>query len=150
MELSYETVSQLSCTPKSTIFRLSMGWRLTFATQASLSIQTALKCCGTLWIRQCRPIIKVKLIGSLNIFYLPNREDEQRRRAMSTPNGRTLFEYDPNFQLPNGQIVRMGMLLIEDRGLQTGAVDNNATACQVRAGYSSFNSSKAALFRFRD
>ena len=55
-------------------------------------------------------------------LYLPAREDEDRTRSLTTPSGRTLFEFDPNFQL-NGQTVRMGMLLIEDGGVQPDGVD---------------------------
>lgn len=57
-------------------------------------------------------------------LYLPAREDERRTRAWQTPSGRSLFEYDPNFQL-NGQTVRMGMLLLEDGGTKPGGPDAN-------------------------
>jgi hypothetical protein len=51
-------------------------------------------------------------------LYVPAREDDQRTRAYETPSGRTIFEYDPNFKLGNGQTTRMGMLLFEDGGEQ--------------------------------
>ncbi|KAF2470386.1 uncharacterized protein BDR25DRAFT_355497 [Lindgomyces ingoldianus] len=49
-------------------------------------------------------------------LYIPAREDENAIRALQTPSGRTLFEYDPNFPIGNGETTRMGMLLLEDGG----------------------------------
>lgn len=51
-------------------------------------------------------------------LYLPNREDDLHTRARTTPNSRSLFEYDPQFDLGNSQTTRMGMLLLEDGGAQ--------------------------------
>lgn len=49
-------------------------------------------------------------------LYLPARETRDHIRALITPSGRSLFEYDPNFPIGNGQTTRMGMLLLEDGG----------------------------------
>ncbi|KAF2682897.1 hypothetical protein K458DRAFT_47933 [Lentithecium fluviatile CBS 122367] len=49
-------------------------------------------------------------------LYLPAREDEAHTRAIQTKSGRTVFEYDPNFDLGNGKTTKMGMLLLEDGG----------------------------------
>lgn len=51
-------------------------------------------------------------------LYVPAREDPKHERAWTTPSGRTLFEYDPNFSIGDGQTTRMGMLLFEDGGPQ--------------------------------
>jgi hypothetical protein len=67
--------------------------------------------------------INAAMGGKINInwrgdyLYLPAREDEHNTRAMNTPSGRSLFEYDPNFDIGGGQTRKMGMLLYEDGGL---------------------------------
>jgi hypothetical protein len=66
---------------------------------------------------------KVKFLP--DYLYIPAREDEARTRSYNTPSGRSLFEYDPKFDLGNGRTTRMGMLLYEDGGEQTGERDDD-------------------------
>jgi hypothetical protein len=67
--------------------------------------------------------INAAMGGKINInwrgdyLYHPAREDEDNTRAMNTPSGRSLFEYDPNFDIGGGVTRKMGMLLYEDGGL---------------------------------
>jgi hypothetical protein len=67
-------------------------------------------------------VMRSKHKSTVNWFedylYLPAREDEEHTRAWTTPNSRSLFEYDPHFNLGNGHTTRMGMLLLEDGGPQ--------------------------------
>ncbi|KAF2681390.1 hypothetical protein K458DRAFT_80047 [Lentithecium fluviatile CBS 122367] len=49
-------------------------------------------------------------------LYLPARETPDYERAYSTASGRSVFEYDPDFDLGNGKKTKMGMLLLEDGG----------------------------------
>jgi hypothetical protein len=61
-------------------------------------------------------VMKKNVTWHNDFLYPPAREDDAHSRAWNTPSGRSLFEYDPSFDLGNGQTTRMGMLLYEDGG----------------------------------
>jgi hypothetical protein len=59
-------------------------------------------------------------------LYLPAREGTGPDRAYNTYSSRSIFEYDPQFDLgENGRTARMGMLLFEDGGAQSGERDED-------------------------
>ncbi|KAF1828244.1 hypothetical protein BDW02DRAFT_635299 [Decorospora gaudefroyi] len=61
-------------------------------------------------------VMRKKITFVPDYLYVPAREDEDHTRAWDSPSGRSLFEYDPRFDLGDGRTARMGMLLYEDGG----------------------------------